>query len=212
MNKASIGALSGIFIATLAAVLFTLGIFDTAEAPVVTVEEQKPTDFVRVGNLSFDAPGNRQDTPYLVYEEPGAPALTRELVLDEHSYCAASSGGLPCMAMSVQFSVAFGGKRALIDGYLLEDGRVLVRKLYVPDEGAPILAYDPGRVYISWTEATRLIKECAVDMLLQTHALDVHVTLKDGTRVVAVEPVIDEVFRVHEGASARCGHVPLATE
>jgi hypothetical protein len=212
MNKAYIGALAGIFIAVLASVLFIFGVFETAEAPVVSMSEQAPTDFVRVGYLSFDAPGNKQDTPYLVYEEPGAPALTRELVFDAHSYCVTGSGGLPCVAMSVQYSVAFGGTRALIDGNLQEDGRVLVRKLYAPEDGAPLLAYDPGRVYISWVVARRLIEECAVDMLVQTHALDVHLTLKDGSQVVAVEPVIDEVFRIYSASSEACGQIPVATE
>ncbi len=189
----AVGALIAIIIGILAA----LGVFKGASAPVTgPVVNATTTDFARIGNLSFDAPGNRQDTPYLVYEEPGKPALKAELVLDEYSICATQTGSLTCMAMSAQYSVAFGGARALVEGRMLPDGRILVIKMYVYGEGQAQLTIDPGRSFIPWRTAYELIQRCEVTGIMQNHMLDVVLTLKDGREVVAVEPVIDELSHV----------------
>lgn len=49
-------------------------------------------------------------------------------------------------------------------------------------------------------------------MAVQTHELEVYLTLRDGSRVVAREPMIDEVFRVLDGTRPTCGTIPIATE
>ncbi|PIR82616.1 hypothetical protein COU20_01490 [Candidatus Kaiserbacteria bacterium CG10_big_fil_rev_8_21_14_0_10_59_10] len=69
---------------------------------------------------------------------------------------------------------------------------------------------EPEARVISWEEAVERIKKCDVDMVFQTHALDVHLYLKSGERVRAVEPSIDEVFRVLQDAP--CPQIPVATE
>lgn len=210
----------GAAIVTIIGVLIALGVFDTAEAPVVEQGEDgttslvmsEPTDFVRIGNLSFDAPGNRQDTPYLVYEEPGKPALQAELVMDPLSFCVTETGSFQCIAISAPYSFAFGGKRALIDGTMQSDGTVMVRKMSIIKEGESMLAYEPGRVYISWPQAVQLISSCSVQSVMQAHSLDISLRLKDGRRVYTVEPLIDAVFDVTRDAAAACGDIQLATE
>jgi len=181
----------------------------SGEPPQVT--RSAPTDFLRVGNITVNNPGQAQGVMYLVYEEEGAPALSRELVLDEMSICASGSGGLPCMAMSVTFDMAFGGRRAMIEGVLQGD-KVLVRKMRILAEGEEPLSMDTGSVFIGWMDARRLIQSCSVESVMQTHALDVYLTLKDGERLRAVEPVIDEVFRVYDEVRGICPPIPLATE
>lgn len=171
-----------------------------------------PTNFAKVGNLTFNNPGQAQDVPVLVYEAPGAPALSATLIFDELSACAAAGGSAPCMAMSVQFSTVWTGKRAAVEGNLQEDGKVLVRKLLIAEEGVEPLVSEPGRVFITWPQAVQLVSGCHASALMQTHALDVALELEDGRRFVAVEPVIDEVFRVYGDAAARCGSIPIATE
>lgn len=131
--------------------------------------------------------------------------------MDELSVCSASNGAVPCMAMSVTLDVPFHGKRARVEGIQSEAGIVL-RKLQVIPDGQLALEIDPGDVFISWPHAMSLIKNCEVEMLMQTHALDVYLNLKDGKRVRAVEPVIDEVFSVYDESIAKCGNIPVATE
>ncbi len=192
-------------------ILMALDVFGAPVSAPLQVQTTEPTDFLEVGTLTFNTPGLQQDTMHLVYEKPGAPALTRELVLDEMSFCVAENGATPCMAMSVQFHIPFDGKRAMVEGTAQSDGTILVRKLRVLREGEMPLSMDPGRVFISWPQAVSLIKGCEVTMIMQTHSQDVHLDLKDGRSVVTVSPLIDDVFRVHQEAQV-CGQIPVATE
>lgn len=170
----------------------------------------EPTDWIRAGTITVNTPGQVQGVMYLVYEEPGAPALTKQLVLDEYSICATETGALPCMAMSVTFDVAFGGKRASVEG-IEEDEAVRVRKLQILREGEEARLGAPGSAFIPWVQAVNLLKTCSVEQVMQSHALDVYLTLQGGERVRAVEPVIDEVFRVlNEEVS--CPPISVATE
>jgi hypothetical protein len=181
--------------------------FDRREPVII---QGIPTDVVRVGTLRFTVPGNSQDIPFLEYEENGATS-TIPLIIDELSVCSVSSGATPCMAMSVQWSMPFGDKRAVIEGNQ-QDGRIVVRKMRVLQEGEPALTYDPGHIYIPWPQAVSLIQECRVTSLMQSHALGVYLQLSDGREVVAIEPIIDEVFRIQRNSQSRCGPIPLATE
>ncbi len=168
-----------------------------------------PTNFARAGVVTTNNPGGAQDTMYLVYEEQGAPALTKELIIDELSICAAQNGSLPCLAMSTTFGMAFGGKRVIVEG-VQEGERLVVRVLRVLAEGEEVRLPAPGEVFVAWMHAAELIRECAVSGVMQTHALDVYVTLKNGERVRTIEPLIDEVFKVVEQSS--CPDISVATE
>jgi len=178
---------------------------DTPEIP-----KSEPTDFAEAGVITVNNPGQAQGTIYLIYEKPGAPALSKELVLDAMSVCAAPGGATPCVAMSITFDAVFAGKQAVVEG--TEDGdKVLVRKLRILAEGEEARFAEPGSTFISWYWATELIRKCEIESVMQTHALDVYLTLKNGERVRAVEPLIDEVFKVLQEVG-NCGGIPLATE
>jgi len=181
--------------------------------PEIVPEESvsAPTDFSRVGTITVNSPGAAQGEMYLVYEEPGAPALTKRLEFDPLSICAASNGATPCIAMSVTYDVPFGGKRAEVEG--IDKGEtLLVRKLRILADGEDARPSTPGSIFISWPAAVAIIEACQVEMIMQTHALDVYLTIKNGGKVRSVEPTIDTVFGVIDGANTRCGTITVGTE
>lgn len=180
-----------------------------ADAPQIT---EQPTNFARAGVVVFNNPGLKQDVPYLIYEEPGAPALTKELVMDELSACAYGDGSEQCIALNAPREAIFGGQKAAVEGIELPDGTVLVRKLRKLREGELAVLPGAGRVFVSWESARKMLEDCRVRMVMQTHSLDVILSLEGGTEVVTVEPKIDDVFAVTNNIRARCGQMPIATE
>lgn len=179
------------------------------DAPCGT--ENEPTNFVRMGVVVFNNPGLEPEMPYLIYEAPGQPALTVKLIFDPLSACMAANGATQCIAMSASPDMIFGGKRALVEG-VEQNGAVLVRKLHIAPSEEPLLAPQAGSTFISWPYAVVLIEQCAVSGIMQTHALDVYLTMQDGRRLRAVEPTIDAVFSVADRSRTACGNITLATE
>jgi len=185
-------------------------IYNEKQGDKTEILKSEPTDFARAGVITVNNPGQTQGVMHLVYEEPGAPALSKELVLDGLSICATSNGAMPCLAMSASFDGVFGGKRAVVEG--TENGdKVLLRKLRILAENEEARFAEPGNIFILWYQAAELIRSCEIESVTQTHALDVFLTLKGGERVRAVEPNIDEVFRILQTAG-NCGGIPIATE
>jgi hypothetical protein len=181
---------------------------DKGVVPDIHVSE--PTTFSQVGTLRFPTPTSGQATGTFEYAVNSAP-VSKALVMDELSICSASNGATPCMAMSITFDVPYDGKRAIVEG--IEQGDlVVVRKLYLLQEGEPETPTTPGSVFISWYHAIELLKACQVTLATQTHAHDVYLTLKDGRKVRAVEPMIDDVFDVVNQTRETCGTFPIATE
>lgn len=69
--------------AAFGAALFVLFSVQHAAAP----EVQPTENFARIGNLVQNNPGQKANVWYLVYEEPGKPALFKELNFTERSLC-----------------------------------------------------------------------------------------------------------------------------
>lgn len=73
-----------------------------------------------------------------------------------------------------------------------------------------------GRKFIettnSWEEVKETIATCQTEKAFQTHARFVSVTLKDGRRLTAMEPVIDDIINEAEAAASRCGKIMIGTE
>lgn len=63
-----------------------------------------------------------------------------------------------------------------------------------------------------WLTVVRLLKDCQVKAVMQTHSRSVTVTLKNGQEISAQEPQIDDVFTVISQLSGRCGNIIMATE
>lgn len=169
-----------------------------------------PTNFNEVGILHFPAVTSGQSEGTFEYKE-GTETVTLRIKMDTLSVCAAPNGATPCMAMSITFDIPFDGKTALMEG-IREGDTILVRKMRIGAEGEELRSFDPGNIFISWPAAIQLIEACQVDMATQTHALDVYLDLKNGAKVRAVEPTIDEMFTVIRRVEAQCGTFPIGTE
>lgn len=70
-------------VAIFGAALFALFSVQRAAAPGV----QSTENFEKIGNLVRNNPGQKANVWYLVYEEPGKPALSKELNFTEGSMC-----------------------------------------------------------------------------------------------------------------------------
>jgi len=65
----------------------------------------------------------------------------------------------------------------------------------------------------SWEMALFAINNCEVSKIFQTHSQIVTLTLKNGNKLTAIEPEIDDVFDAAELARAKCGEIrQMATE
>ena len=75
-------------------------------------------------------------------------------------------------------------------------------------EGAPT-AY-PSEV--DWETAIKILNSGDVEMVAQLHSLDVYITLKDGSEIHTIEPVIDAIFEAVDQCGRPCNQIILATE
>jgi hypothetical protein len=181
-----------------------------------TVASGQATNFSEFGVLSFRPSNNEENIfpdPYLFYGEEGRPSLSVKLVMDETSVCAGENGSLPCIAMSVSLDIPFNNKSATVEGIQIDENTIMVRKLRVYEVNEnPLLPVSKGLVYITWEQARQHIKSCEATTVMQTHSLNVILTLTYGNKVVAVEPTIDEVMGVVSLAQKTCGTIIIATE
>jgi hypothetical protein len=69
-----------------------------------------------------------------------------------------------------------------------------------------------GAVSVSWAEAKRLLQDCHVKALEQTHRRLVTLTLRSGGTVFTHEPQIDDVFRILNRLPRKCAPRTVATE
>jgi hypothetical protein len=193
--------------------LVTFLVTPLGQEPEVPAEGKlngNPTNFAREGMVTFIKRGAVADMATLVYKE-NAVVATTTLVFDELSFCGGAGGSQQCFAYSITLDVPFGGKRAIVEGIRTGD-EVLVRKLHVVSAGTQALVPEAGSVFISWEQARNFINSCGVEMVMQSHNLDVFLKIKGGDRLRTVEPVIDEVFKVVQLARETCGDIPVATE
>lgn len=79
------------------------------------------------------------------------------------------------------------------------DGRCRVSNDYTPDK-------------TNWELVEQAIRDCDVSSIMQTHALEVTVVLKNGEVVKAKEPKIDDVFDIVNQFREKCGEIRMATE
>lgn len=64
----------------------------------------------------------------------------------------------------------------------------------------------------AWEEIKKLIKDCEVESVFQSHSLEVSAELKNGQRIKAVEPRIDYIIDLAQEAEPTCGDIIMATE
>jgi hypothetical protein len=65
---------------------------------------------------------------------------------------------------------------------------------------------------IEWEEALDWLYAGEVTRVIQTHNLDVYLTLEDGRSLRTVEPYIDAIFEEITACGAPCSDIVVATE
>jgi hypothetical protein len=65
---------------------------------------------------------------------------------------------------------------------------------------------------LTWEAIKLAIEECRVEEAFQAHSRRVEVNLKNGEKLVAVEPKIDQIMLLAEEATPRCGEIIISTE
>lgn len=177
----------------------------TVLPPVV---DEAKTDFWRSGNVIANNPGMPAGKTFLIYEEPGKPALTSELAFDESSYCGSRDRMQLCALFNATLDAAFKGERVSVEGVTQGD-KILVRKLQACDASSTAQA---GHLYMQWSEALQALQTCQVTKVIQSHDLSVDMDLNNGTRVRTIEPAIDEVMKAASASEGVCGKLIMATE
>ena len=81
-----------------------------------------------------------------------------------------------------------------------------------PDEGGALYPWFETGTELLWEHAVAMIMNGEVSQVVQAHDLTVQLTLKDGRTMTAIEPAIDEIFRVIETCGAPCSDIRVATE
>ena len=64
----------------------------------------------------------------------------------------------------------------------------------------------------TWEQIKQAINNCEVESTFQSHSLDVSAKLKNGTRLSAIEPKIDDIINIAVQAEGKCGRIRMATE
>ena len=64
----------------------------------------------------------------------------------------------------------------------------------------------------NWNSIKQAIGDCEIKSVMQTHALEITATFKDGKTVIAQEPKIDDIFDIIAENKDKCGKVIMATE
>jgi hypothetical protein len=64
----------------------------------------------------------------------------------------------------------------------------------------------------SWELIKQAIDNCKVESVWQTHDRTVRAELKNGEKLTAVEPKIDDIINMSEAAEPKCGSIIIGTE
>ena len=97
---------------------------------LVVLPRSVAADFDETGNLVVDTPGLPPGVWHLVYEAPGAPALTAALEFTAQSQCLLATGAaFSCDELDV-------GVRARVEGQQLPDGSVRVLRVHLIESDA----------------------------------------------------------------------------
>ena len=76
----------------------------------------------------------------------------------------------------------------------------------------PLFAGERSTSEIMWEEAVALLQACTVTGVMQSHSLDIWITLDDGTERHTLEPAIDDIFAAIDELEPGCRLTSLATE
>lgn len=98
------------------------------ESEQVPISSQLASNFSRIGVAIKEPGGYNGQNLYILYEEPGKPALRAQLLFDENSLCGDENNKIVCMALSVSDYGLSNGRKIKVQGIETE-GNVAVRQL-----------------------------------------------------------------------------------
>ena len=164
--------------------------------------------FEKNGVLLKNNPGQKPNTVYLTYEEPGSPAKSVELIFTKYTLCTEDESTIDCTKLEFE-----NGTPANVTGNP-EGDTVTVVSLSMISEAidSPGDMTEDQYINVDWESAKGFIRDCMVASVAQYHSKEVNITLKDGRQLKTQEPNIDDVFDVVEQANQKCGSIPVATE
>lgn len=64
----------------------------------------------------------------------------------------------------------------------------------------------------NWNLIKQAVSNCEIKSVMQTHALEVTATFKNGEEIIAREPKIDNIFDIISQYKDKCGEIIMATE
>lgn len=89
-----------------------------------------------------------------------------------------------------------------------------------PAQASPLIPGAANMLYpgvldgteVNWVQAVSMILNGEVTQVMQTHDLEVYLTLKDGRTLHSIEPQIDDVMKVIQSCGDPCKNILVATE
>ena len=82
-----------------------------------------------------------------------------------------------------------------------------------PEPGSAVLYPDASDGdYMEWYQVTAMITNGEVEKVVQTHDLQIYITLKDGRTFVSFQPAIDDVIKFIKECGDACKDIRVATE
>jgi hypothetical protein len=102
-------------------------------------------------------------------------------------------------------------------GQIVNFDSCVMAGLSIMKSNPPQCATPDGRIFIqetnsTWEQALLAVNNCAVEKVFQMHSRIVTLALKNGNKLIAAEPKIDDIIAIVKAAESKCGEIPIATE
>lgn len=126
-----------ILLALVFAVVYILGGLGGPSEKDELVNGADNSDFAEVGYISNRDESKVNEALFLVYEEPGAPALDVLLKFDDESMCRYGEDAMRCIEINQTITGFVNGRRVFVEGKMLDDKlteTVLVKNLAIDIE------------------------------------------------------------------------------
>jgi hypothetical protein len=65
---------------------------------------------------------------------------------------------------------------------------------------------------LSWTDAEKIINNCEIENMGQRHNRTVTLNLKDGRKLLTIEPKLDTIVDIADKLENKCGKIRVSTE
>jgi hypothetical protein len=98
-----------------------------------------------------------------------------------------------------------------------------IKRIFPEEIQQEVFDFDPKKIIkrlekeafdkiLAWQSIEKAINECEVKSVFQAHSKEVSADLKNGEKIFAVEPNIDDIIDLAVEAEENCGKIIMATE